>query len=82
MDVIRLNIDSASFHQIKTKLEKQGHQDLQKAFADHIIDLTERTGKHKNEDTGSGGMLIGKVKEIGSNFEMKEKSKLATLSLL
>jgi L-erythro-3,5-diaminohexanoate dehydrogenase len=76
LDVIRLNIDSASFHQIKTKLEKQGHQDLEKAFADHIIDLTERTGKHKNEDTGSGGMLIGKVKEIGSNFEMKEEIKV------
>jgi hypothetical protein len=25
LDVIRLNIDSASFHQIKTKLQKQGH---------------------------------------------------------
>ena len=76
LDVIRLNIDSASFHQIKTKLEKQGHEDLEKAFAEHIIDLTERTGKHKNEDTGSGGMLIGTVKEIGPNFEMKDKIKV------
>jgi len=83
IDVIRLNIDSASFHQIKTKLEKQGHADLEKAFADHIIDLTERTGKHKNEDTGSGGMLIGRVAKIGSNFEMKDEvkvgDKIATL---
>jgi L-erythro-3,5-diaminohexanoate dehydrogenase len=76
LDVIRLNIDSASFHQIKTKLEKQGHTDIEKAFADHIIDLTERTGKHKNEDTGSGGMLIGVVKEIGPKFEMKEEIKV------
>ena len=83
LDVIRLNIDSASFHQIKNKLEKQGHADLEKAFADHIIDLTDRTGKHKNEDTGSGGMLIGTVKEIGPNFEMKDiikvGDKVATL---
>jgi L-erythro-3,5-diaminohexanoate dehydrogenase len=73
LDVIRLNVDSASFHQIKTKLQKQGHTDMEKAFAEHVIDLTTRTGKHKNEDTGSGGMLIGKVAAIGPNFEMKEK---------
>jgi L-erythro-3,5-diaminohexanoate dehydrogenase len=76
LDVIRLNIDSASFHQIKTKLQKQGHADMEKAFADHVIDLTTRTGKHKNEDTGSGGMLIGQVSQIGPNFEMKEKIKV------
>ncbi|MCK4956892.1 MAG: zinc-binding alcohol dehydrogenase family protein [Candidatus Cloacimonetes bacterium] len=76
IDVIRLNIDSASFHQIKNKLEAQGHADLEKAFADHIIDLTERTGKHKNEDTGSGGMLIGTVKALGPNFEMKDEVKV------
>ncbi|MBM4398979.1 MAG: L-erythro-3,5-diaminohexanoate dehydrogenase [Candidatus Cloacimonetes bacterium] len=76
IDVIRLNVDSASFHQIKTKLVAQGHTDLEKAFAEHVIDLTTRTGKHKNEDTGSGGMLIGKVAQIGPNFEMKDKIKV------
>ena len=54
IDVIRLNVDSASFHQIKNKLQAQGHADMEKAFADHALDLTTRTGKHKNEDTGSG----------------------------
>jgi len=72
LDVIRLNVDSASFYQIKEKLTNAGHKDLEKAFADHAIDLTKRTGKHKNEDTGSGGMLIGKVVEIGPKYEMKE----------
>jgi len=76
IDVIRLNVDSASFHQIKNKLIAQGHKDLEKAFAEHAIDLTERTGKHKNEDTGSGGMLIGRVAQIGPKFEMKEKIKV------
>ena len=76
LEVIRLNVDSASFHQIKEKLKKQGHTDIEKAFAEHAIDLTNRTGKHKNEDTGSGGMLIGKVLEIGSRFEMKDKIKV------
>ncbi|PID28466.1 MAG: L-erythro-3,5-diaminohexanoate dehydrogenase [Candidatus Cloacimonadota bacterium] len=76
IDVIRLNIDSASFHQIYNKLKAQGEEDLEKAFAEHVIELTDRTGKHKNEDTGSGGMLIGTVKEIGPDFEMKEKVKV------
>ena len=76
IDVIRLKIDSASFHQIKNKLINQGHkEDLAEAFANHVIDLTERTGKHKNEDTGSGGMLIGRIAKLGPNFEMKEEVK-------
>jgi len=76
IDVIRLNVDSASFHQIKNKLIAQGHTDLEKAFAEHAIDLTNRTGKHKNEDTGSGGMLIGTVAAIGDKFEMEEEIKV------
>lgn len=76
LDVIRLNVDSASFHQIKNKLAAQGHTEMEKAFADHAMDLTERTGKHKNETTGSGGMLIGKVAAIGDKFEMKEDVKV------
>ena len=83
INVTRLNIDSASFHQIKKKLEEQGHTDLEKAFAEHTIDLVNRTGKHMNEDTGSGGMLIGTVAQIGDKFEMKEEikvgDKIATL---
>ncbi len=62
VDVIRLNIDSASFHQIKNKLVPKDIKNLEKeAFAEHTIDLTNRTGKHKNEDTGCGGMFIGRV---------------------
>ncbi|MDP8231479.1 MAG: L-erythro-3,5-diaminohexanoate dehydrogenase [Candidatus Zophobacter franzmannii] len=77
IDVIRLNVDSASFHQIKEKLIAQGHKDdLEQAFADHVIDLTTRTGKHKNEDTGSGGMLIGRVAQLGPNFEMNDEVKV------
>jgi len=76
IDVIRLNVDSASFHQIKNKLAARGETDLETAFAEHAIDLTNRTGKHKNEDTGSGGMLIGKVAAIGDKFEMEEELKV------
>ncbi|HNX36900.1 MAG TPA: zinc-binding dehydrogenase [Candidatus Cloacimonadota bacterium] len=79
LDVVRLNVDSASFHQIKNKLIAQGHQDLDKAFAEHAVELTDRTGKHKNEDTGSGGMLIGKVSAIGPKFEMKDQIKVGDM---
>ncbi len=73
IDVIRLNVDSASFHQIKNKLAAQGHTDMAKAFAEHANDLVNRTGKHKNKDTGSGGMLIGRVAQIGPKFEMEDE---------
>ena len=49
---------------------------MEKAFAEHAIELTNRTGKHKNEDTGSGGMLIGKVAALGPNLEMKDQVKV------
>lgn len=76
IDVFRLNIDSASFHQIKNKLiALDPKADLEKVFAEHVIELTNRTGKHKNEDTGSGGMLIGRVAKLGANFEMKDEVK-------
>lgn len=68
IEVESLNIDSASFHQISeacggelSKIEK------------HILGLVERRGKHHNPVTGSGGMLIGRVKKIGADFPVKEK---------
>ena len=44
----------------------------------HIV---ETTGKHKNPWTGSGGMLIGKVAEVGPNYvgDLKKGDKIATL---
>jgi L-erythro-3,5-diaminohexanoate dehydrogenase len=68
IEVESLNIDSASFHQIS---EAQGG-DLKKIEA-AILDLVQKRGKHHNPVTGSGGMLIGKVKEVGSKFPTQEK---------
>ena len=46
-----------------------------------IMNIVETTGKHKNPWTGSGGMLIGKVAEVGPNYEgeLKKGDKIATL---
>ncbi len=74
-----LNIDSASFHQIKECCES----DLKKMEA-HILNLVSTRGKHHNPVTGSGGMLIGVVERVGPKFPVNEKpirvgDKIATL---
>lgn len=77
IDVITLNIDSASFTQIKNACKKD-LLDMEKM----ILNIIKERGKMQNPVTGSGGMLIGTVKEIGSNFpdkSIKVGDKIATL---
>ncbi len=77
-DVITLNIDSASFTQIK----EQANQD-EKKIGEIILDTVEKRGKQHNPVTGSGGMFIGKVKEIGKDLQgkidLKVGDKIASL---
>lgn len=68
IEVESLNIDSASFHQIQ---EVCGG-DTKKIEA-HILSLVQRRGKQHNPVTGSGGMLIGKVAQVGPDFPLDEK---------
>jgi L-erythro-3,5-diaminohexanoate dehydrogenase len=68
IDVQALNIDSASFHQ----MQEACHGDL-RALERHILDLVKRRGKQHNPVTGSGGMLLGVVKELGPKFPIGEK---------
>lgn len=76
IDVHTLNIDSASF----TEIEKRADGDVEE-IKKIILNIVETTGKHKNPWTGSGGMLIGKVREVGPNYEgdLKPGDKIATL---
>jgi len=67
IDVITLNIDSASFTQIKNICDS----DKEKMEV-MILSIVSERGKMQNPVTGSGGMLIGKVKEIGNDFPDKE----------
>ncbi len=64
IEVEVLNIDSASFIQIKT----QAGEDLVK-IAQIILDTVTQRGKQHNPVTGSGGMLTGKIKAIGSSLQ-------------
>ena len=77
IDVISLNIDSASFAQIKGEAES----DVEKIKA-KILEIVSSRGKMQNPVTGSGGMLIGKVEKIGSALKdrnLKVGDKIATL---
>ena len=77
IDVQTLNIDSASYTQIKSACN--GDADKMKEM---ILSIVAERGKMQNPVTGSGGMLIGTVKEIGPNFpdkSLKVGDKIATL---
>ena len=71
IDVKTLNIDSASFTQIK----KQAGGDVEK-IKEIMLGIVKEKGKHQNPVTGSGGMLIGTVKEIGTALEGKTDLKV------
>ncbi|HNX74754.1 MAG TPA: zinc-binding dehydrogenase [Candidatus Rifleibacterium sp.] len=78
IDVQTLNVDSASF----TQIEKQAKGNIAE-IKKIMMGLVEKQGKHKNPVTGSGGMLIGTVKQIGSALKgktpLKVGDKIATL---
>ena len=68
IEVESLTIDSASFRQISevcggdlTKIER------------HILDIVNQRGKMQNPITGSGGMLIGSVAQVGPAYPVRQK---------
>ncbi len=63
IDVDTLNIDSASFRQMKGACN--GDLEKVKSMIDGIV---KSRGKQQNPVTGSGGMLLGTIKEIGKNY--------------
>ena len=71
VDVDILNIDSASFTQIK----EQAGGDVEK-IKEIILDIVATQGKMKNPVTGSGGMFIGTVLKIGEALEGKKDLKV------
>lgn len=77
IDVDILNIDSASFHQIKEACEYD-----QSKMKSMILSIVKEKGKMQNPVTKSGGMLIGKIKEIGKDIKhdgIKVGDHIATL---
>lgn len=78
IDVSTLNIDSASYTQIRHACSDDAEQ-----MKKMILSIVDERGKMQNPVTGSGGMLIGTVREIGPNFRsstrVKVGDKIATL---
>jgi len=77
IDVQTLNIDSASFTQLKEVAGGDEHR-----IAEQIKSIVGERGKMQNPVTGSGGMLIGTVKEVGpsrSKIDLKPGDRIATL---
>jgi L-erythro-3,5-diaminohexanoate dehydrogenase len=78
IDVSALNIDSASFLQMKNMSGSNP-----KTIAEVIKKTVLERGKQHNPVTGSGGMLVGEVAEVGEAHplygKVKEGEKVATL---
>ena len=78
INVQTLNVDSASFTQIKNQA---GGEETK--IAEIMKGIVADRGKHQNPVTGSGGMLIGIVEKIGEALEgkidLKVGDKIATL---
>ncbi len=78
IELEKLNLDSSSFKQI-VEAEQRNLQKIK----EHIQRIVQERGKMHNPITGSGGMLIGQVKEIGKNYagalKLKVGDKIATL---
>jgi len=70
VDVAILNIDSASFTQIK----EQAGGDIEK-IKEFILEIVATQGKMKNPVTGSGGMFIGTVLQIGESIGRQNRFK-------
>jgi len=74
--VERLNLDAASFRQLREQAGGDGA-----AVRRAVLEIIETRGKMHNPVTGSGGMLIGTVAEVGpdSPLGLKPGDRVATL---
>ncbi|MEU5875703.1 L-erythro-3,5-diaminohexanoate dehydrogenase [Glycomyces sp. NPDC047369] len=76
VSVERLNLDAASYRQLRTKHGGDGA-----AVRAEVLAIIAARGKMQNPVTGSGGMLIGTVDAVGprSPLGLKPGQKIATL---
>lgn len=75
IDVEMLNIDAASFRQMLSQAQTPD------GIASLILQTVQQRGKQHNPVTGSGGMLIGVVRQVGKDFseQVEVGTKIATL---
>jgi L-erythro-3,5-diaminohexanoate dehydrogenase len=71
IEVERLNVDAASFKQIKDTCDGEPNR-----IANRIRTIVGERGKMHNPVTGSGGMLVGRVKEVGPLHPARKRLKV------
>jgi L-erythro-3,5-diaminohexanoate dehydrogenase len=78
--VERLNLDAASFRQLERTHTADGRPDGA-LVRDAVLEIVARRGKMQNPETGSGGMLVGTVEEVGpeSPLGLRVGDRVATL---
>jgi L-erythro-3,5-diaminohexanoate dehydrogenase len=76
VDVERLNLDAASFRQLHDQHDGDGD-----AVRERVARIVRERGKMHNPVTGSGGMLIGTVAEVGpqSPLGLRAGQRIASL---
>ena len=76
IDIETLNLDAASFRQLHDKHAGDGA-----AIRDEVLEIIASRGKMQNPVTGSGGMLIGTVADVGpeSTLGLQVGDPVATL---
>ncbi|CAA9326878.1 MAG: 3,5-diaminohexanoate dehydrogenase [uncultured Nocardioidaceae bacterium] len=74
--VERLNLDAASFRQLERACGGDGAR-----VRAAVREIVEQRGKMQNPETGSGGMLVGTVEEVGdkSGLGLRVGDRIATL---
>jgi len=80
VDVRTLNIDAASFKQIlSTCPEGLSDPEREGFVAKAVLDIVSKRGKMHNPVTGSGGMLLGTIREFGDASPRKDGAKVGDL---
>ncbi|MEJ7795587.1 MAG: L-erythro-3,5-diaminohexanoate dehydrogenase [Nocardioides sp.] len=65
--VERLNLDAASFRQLERKHQGGDRSVNGRAVRAEVLAIVADRGKMQNPETGSGGMLVGTVEEVGES---------------
>ena len=73
LDVERLNIDAASFRQMEEAARTMG-DDVVMGVQTQILSTVRERGKMHNPKTGSGGMLLGRVRRVGAGLGLPHSS--------
>jgi L-erythro-3,5-diaminohexanoate dehydrogenase len=77
-EVEALNIDSASFKQLSDACDRDAQR-----IGECVLETVRQRGKQHNPVTGSGGMFVGRVVEIGEELratvDLREGERIASL---